>query len=128
MRGHLFVGTGVRDSREAANVLLALGAPPDEVYEALASGLLAEVQPPTRSVRIGGRNIHVSPALVASFEGGKGSLVGFALTGQPEPIIDRDGRDGSLPFPVNVAACSDILAQVRGWWPDAELLLADILS
>jgi hypothetical protein len=55
------------------------------------------------------------------------AIVGFPLTARYKgEILDVDEENGRPePFEIDIEGCSDILSQVRKWWPEAQLLMWD---
>ena len=117
---HLWIGVLVASFDEAGEILSRFGveAPAGEGEDWFdGRGVAREVSY---------KGAHHRVFLCGSYEHPH-RIVGFQLTGRYKAVVLDQGHKGMPnPFVVDVEGLSAILAEVRQWWPEAQVLLFEV--
>lgn len=131
-QGHIYIGQKVRSYEEARSILANLDDDPDRDWDSMdIEALRASCF--DASVHLHGNEFHVCVGLMEEWEGGDpytyddspDAMVGFGLTSRYKgSILDKDCENGQTePFEFDPSDITEILSQVRKWWPEAKAII-----
>lgn len=148
-QAHIWIGVKIHDYVEARQALLALEKGPGVKLKhgpagagSTVAGTVDELLPDIAflvPLVYKGKSVVAKATMEVDREHGvtfpvpnsrvyTAALVGIHLTSRYSPaILDEGHRNGRPePFELDLDALQDLLAQVRGWWPEARVLMMDI--
>ena len=143
-QAQIFIGQRVHSTQEAVGILRSLGVDLsvlDEDPERMddLDGWQIRFRFPSHSIAYAGQTFEVRPQYMEETEGGgpfggrpendyTDAIVGFNLTSRYEgAILDHATENGRPePFYIDVEGLSDILRQVREWWPEAQAMVWNV--